>query len=138
MNTLLFLTSLAGAALAQNARIGLPEAGHSLKAGEELIVQVQRPNSLTGSQEVGVAIGIQSCANGPCHPPKDAMGQILYNGPFKPVYHEHSLPPYENFTVTVPDSVASGEAVIGVAHVSLVGAGPFPFLEVLDQNVKVA
>lgn len=42
MNTLLW-TSLAASALAQNARIGLPEAGHSIKAGHELTVQVQRP-----------------------------------------------------------------------------------------------
>ncbi|KAK1143225.1 hypothetical protein N8T08_006924 [Aspergillus melleus] len=138
MNTLLFLTSLAVGAFAQNARIGLPQAAASIKAGSKLTVQVQRPNSLTGSQEVGVAIGLQSCANSPCHAAKDVMGQILYNGPYKPVYHEYYLPPYENFTVTVPDSVESGEAVLGVTHVSLVGAGPFPFLEVLNQTIQVA
>ncbi|KAI9044749.1 uncharacterized protein KD926_011719 [Aspergillus affinis] len=136
MFDLLFLISLAIGALAQNARIGLPEAATSITAGSKIIVQVQRPNTLTGSQEVGVAIGLQSCANSPCHVPKDVMGRILYNGPFKPVYHEYYLPPYENFTVTVPD-FDNGDAVLGVAHVSLVGAGPFPFFEVLNQTVKV-
>lgn len=59
------------------------------------------------------------------------MGRILYNGPFKPVYHEQSLPPYENFTVTVPDSFESGDAVIGVAHVSLVGVSDAIILDYL-------
>lgn len=57
------------------------------------------------------------------------MGQILYNGPFKPVYHEYYLPPYENFTVTVPESVENGEAVLGVAHVSLVGVSGLLYVD---------
>ena len=49
------------------------------------------------------------------------MGTILYNGPFNPQYHETYLPPYENFTVTVPSSNPTGTALIGVAHATLVG-----------------
>ncbi|KAA8648469.1 hypothetical protein EYZ11_007703 [Aspergillus tanneri] len=139
MNTLFLLASLTAGALAQNAAIGLPKAQESIQAGaNNLVVQVQRPNTLTGSEEVAVVIGIQSCADSPCRDPKDVMGHILYNGPFKPVYHEASLPPYQNFTVTVPKSVGAGKAVIGVAHVALVGAGPFPMLQTLEQSVQIA
>jgi hypothetical protein len=46
---------------------------------------------------------------------------VLYNGPFKPEYHELSGLPYQNFTVTVPADLAKGSAVVGVAHAALVG-----------------
>lgn len=49
------------------------------------------------------------------------MGTILYNGPFNPQYHESYLPPYQNFTVQVPTSIPAGTALIGVAHVTLLG-----------------
>jgi len=48
------------------------------------------------------------------------MGRILYNGPFDPQYHEPYNPPYENFTVQIPSNMV-GTALIGVAHVTLVG-----------------
>jgi hypothetical protein len=78
-------------------------------------------DSLTGSEEVAVVIGIQSCPGAPCIAPADYMGQILYNGPFNPQFHEAYNPPYENFTVQIPSSIASGTALLGVAHVTLVG-----------------
>lgn len=49
------------------------------------------------------------------------MGTILYSGKFHPVYHEFNLPPYENFTVKIPSSFASGRAHINVAHATLIG-----------------
>ena len=49
------------------------------------------------------------------------MGTVLVNGPFNPQRHETNLPPYENFTVQVPSSVPIGTALIGVAHISLIG-----------------
>ena len=48
------------------------------------------------------------------------MGIILYIGPFVPQYHEEDLPLYQNFSVLVPPSI-SGTALIGVAHVTLIG-----------------
>lgn len=53
--------------------------------------------------------------------PTDTMGTILYHGDFKPVYHESSAPPYENFTVTIPSSIKDGKAQINIAHFALVG-----------------
>lgn len=54
------------------------------------------------------------------------MGSILYSGSFEPVYHENSLPPYQNFTVTLPSSAAKGKGQINVAHVSLIGVSCLP------------
>ncbi|KAG8219137.1 hypothetical protein J3R82DRAFT_4954, partial [Butyriboletus roseoflavus] len=78
-------------------------------------------DSLTGSEQVAVVFGLQSCPNHPCASPSDIMGNILYNGPINPQSHETYLPPYQNFTVQVPSSVPTGTAMIGVAHLSLVG-----------------
>ncbi|PYH40799.1 uncharacterized protein BP01DRAFT_360941 [Aspergillus saccharolyticus JOP 1030-1] len=139
MKTFLSTAALLTAALAQNAAIGLPKADQTVQPGDTLTVQVQRPNTITGSQEMALAIGFQSCAtSGSCFPVDEDMGTILYNGAFAPAYHETYLPPYENFTVTVPASAPAGKAVIGVAHATLVGASAYPFLEVLNQTVVVA
>lgn len=139
MKSFLSLALFAGVSLAQNAQIGLPLAGQKLEKGSEVIVQIQRPvsplfhdsifsnhltnsqNSLTSSTEMGVSIGIDSCGSRPCYPANEVMGTILYNGKFHPVYHEHNLPPYQNFTVKIPPGLASGRAHINVAHATLIG-----------------
>ena len=142
--SLFALFLFATAVFAQSAFIGLPAYNQTASPGSNIIVQVQRPvglatlhlpperitdyalcfvsqNSLTGSEEVAVVIGLQSCPDRPCTPPSGFMGTILYNGPFSPVYHETYLPPYQNFTVQVPSSFGAGTALIGVAHVTLIG-----------------
>ncbi|GFF52083.1 hypothetical protein IFM46972_09450 [Aspergillus udagawae] len=133
-----FILFLAATASAQNVGIGLPSAGENLTPGSSTVVQIQRPNSLTGSQEIAVAIGLSSCADSKCYAPEDVMGTILYNGPFKPEYHESSQPPYQNFSVNIPESIGKGKAQLNIAHVSLVGAGPFPFMETLNRTVLIA
>lgn len=132
------LLLLAAVACAQTAVIGYPPNGYIISPGASLTVQVQRPNSLTGSEEVAVVIGFQSCGTNGCISPSDYMGQILYNGPYDPQYHEPTTPPYENFTVQVPSSASAGTALIGVAHVTLIGAGYFPYLEVLNTTLTVS
>ncbi|KAJ5514393.1 hypothetical protein N7463_003945 [Penicillium fimorum] len=124
-------------AIAQRAAIGLPTEGQKINSGKEVVVQVQRPNSLSPSKEMGVAIGLSSCKSSPCRDADEVLGTILYNGPFNPQYHEPSLPPYENFTVTVPDSAILGKSQVNVAHAALIGAGPSAFLESLNQTVLV-
>ncbi|KAJ5899728.1 hypothetical protein N7495_004472 [Penicillium taxi] len=132
----LSIIAFASAALAQTAQIGLPTEGQKVTAGSEIIVQVQRPNSLTSSQEMAVAIGITSCGDA-CQSPSDVLGNVLYNGAFKPVYHESYLAPYQNFSVKIPATFAAGSAQINVAHATLIGAGPEPFLETLNQTIVV-
>lgn len=103
-----------------------------------MIVQVERPDTLTGSVEVAVVIGIQSCPGTPCIDPADYMGQILYNGPFDPQFHETTFYPYENFTVQIPSSIASGTALLGVVHVALVGASSYPLMEILNRTITIS
>ncbi|KAF4167367.1 hypothetical protein CNMCM6936_005324 [Aspergillus lentulus] len=133
-----FLVFVAATVSAQNAAIGLPSEGENLTPGSSTVVQIQRPNSLTGSQEIAVAIGLSSCADSKCYAPEDVLGTILYNGPFKPEYHESGQPPYQNFSVNIPEAIGKGKAQLNVAHVSLVGAGPFPFMETLNRTVLIA
>ncbi|KAJ5348615.1 uncharacterized protein N7506_001868 [Penicillium brevicompactum] len=88
--------------------------------GSDIIVQIQRPNSLTGSTEMAVAIGLASWPNRACQPASSIMG-CIYNGLFDPAYHGTYLPPYQNFTVIVPFAFAAGQAQINVAHTTLIG-----------------
>jgi hypothetical protein len=55
------------------------------------------------------------------------MGTIVYNGPFRPEHHESGLPPYQNFSVNVPEAFATGTAQLNIAHVSLVGVSASVF-----------
>ncbi|KOS38842.1 hypothetical protein ACN38_g10324 [Penicillium nordicum] len=125
------------AAIAQRATIGLPAENQKINSGKEVIIQVQRPNSLSSSKEMGVAIGLSSCESSPCRDADEVLGTILYNGPFNPVNHESNLPPYENLTVTVPASATLGKSQINIAHAALIGAGPSAFLESLNRTVFV-
>jgi hypothetical protein len=77
---------------------------------------------------MAIAIGISSCGSSKCYPADEVMGTILYNGKFLPVYHEPSLPPYQNFTVKVPNSFTEGRAKINVAHATLIGVSSILFL----------
>ncbi|KAG1792133.1 uncharacterized protein HD556DRAFT_1444646 [Suillus plorans] len=138
MKSVLSLALFVASAFAQGAVIGYPPQGLSVSPGSNLIVQVERPATLTGSVEVAVVIGIQSCPGTPCINPADYMGQILYNGPFDPQVHGLYLPPYENFTVQIPSSIASGTALLEVVHVTLVGASAGPFLEILNRTITIS
>ncbi|KAL2831708.1 hypothetical protein BDW59DRAFT_139871 [Aspergillus cavernicola] len=138
MKTFAILASLAATALAQNVFVNLPE-GNELPAGGEVTIQVSRPNSLTGSREIGIAIGIQSCPTNGCLPSTSVLGVELYTGLFQPDYHGTGGAgvPYENFTVTIPEDTVEGQAVVGVAHASLVGAANWPFFEVVNTTATV-
>ncbi|KAJ5543736.1 hypothetical protein N7513_007244 [Penicillium frequentans] len=126
------LAAFAGLALAQNAVIGLPTPNQTVAPGSNII------NSLSGSTEMAVAIGLVSCLHRVCQPASNIMGSIVYNGLFDPTYHETYLPPYQNFTVTVPFAFAAGQAQINVAHATLLGAGPYPDLESLNQTIIIS
>ncbi|KIJ59728.1 hypothetical protein HYDPIDRAFT_100131 [Hydnomerulius pinastri MD-312] len=128
--------ALASSTLAQSITIALPTEGSTVTAGSNIIVQIDKPMSLTGSEEVAVVIGIEPCNNGVCNPPSDGLGDILYNGPYNPQVIQGAWNPYENFTVTVP-SWYSGLAQIDVAHVYLLGAGLAPYLETESTTINI-
>lgn len=105
---------------------------------------------------MAVAIGFASCGSGGCYPADEIMGTVVYNGKFDPVYHETYLPPYQNFTVTVPASFKAGNAQVNVAHATLIGvsailpsrsaftvliihqAGLYPDMETLNQTIIIS
>ncbi|KAF8218118.1 hypothetical protein K438DRAFT_1952957 [Mycena galopus ATCC 62051] len=131
----------ATAALAQGTDIGAPADGATVKAGSNITVEIDRPDTLTGSTEVAVIIGFESCVElNFCPPPSSLMGTILYNGPFDPEFHTDvtpGKPPYQNFTVTIPSSAPAGAAQLNLAHFSLVGASLYPFLETHNITLNV-
>ncbi|OJI99472.1 hypothetical protein ASPVEDRAFT_187655 [Aspergillus versicolor CBS 583.65] len=133
---LAILASFAATALAQNAFVYLPN-GDQLKAGSDVVVQVTRPNSLTGSTEIGVAIGVQSCPSSACR--VDTIGTTLFAGEFKPEYHGQTGggQPYQNYTVTIPEETAKGRAFIEVAHATIVGASTWPLLELINATATI-
>ncbi|KAJ7171087.1 hypothetical protein C8R46DRAFT_1087627 [Mycena filopes] len=132
---------LAATAFAQSADIGAPANGTQVRAGSNITVEVDRPDTLTGSTEVAVVIGFLSCHGFQgelCPPASEIMGTILYNGPFDPEFHTGvQKPPHQNFSVAIPSTAPAGPAQLSVAHVTLIGAGQFPFLEVLNTTLLV-
>ncbi|KAJ7288008.1 hypothetical protein C8J57DRAFT_1706530 [Mycena rebaudengoi] len=135
---LLFVASAWG----QASHIGLPTAGTTLQIGQTFTFQVVRPNSIQGSTEVGIAIGILSCPvsqTPTCPSPAGQLGTILYTGPFAPERHEMAMI-YENFTFVVPTDafLAPGRAQLAVARLHLIGAGPSPILELNNITVTLS
>ncbi|KAJ4491512.1 hypothetical protein C8J55DRAFT_282245 [Lentinula edodes] len=126
-------------ALAQNVFIGQPADGSTISAGSNLTVRIDRPDTLSGSTEVALVMGIWPCNNFPCPGPSNIIGTILYNGPYKPQFSvpSNSLPPHENFTVSIPEGFVKGVTQFGVAHVALIGAGQAPFLETLNATLVI-
>ncbi|KAJ7820752.1 hypothetical protein B0H14DRAFT_2833230 [Mycena olivaceomarginata] len=86
----LSLSAVVTAALAQRAGIGAPANGTTVHRGSKITVEIDRPDTLTGSTEVGIVIALHFCgasAESVCQPPEDVLGTILYNGKFKPAFH---------------------------------------------------
>ncbi|KAH9480686.1 hypothetical protein JR316_0007286 [Psilocybe cubensis] len=128
-------------AYAQGAVLSYPRDGDKFHAGSKFTVEVDRPNSLSGSTEVGVVIAVNSCNNGPCAPPTAILGQILYNGPFNPQYQASAVgyqTPGQNFSVTLPSDISKGPASLNVFHVALIGAGrAIPLTQTLNTTIIV-
>ncbi|KAG6832763.1 hypothetical protein H0H87_000416 [Tephrocybe sp. NHM501043] len=110
---------------AQRSFISSPSEGTDVTRGSQIVVQVVRPNSIQGSIEVGMVIGLQSCPVTnpyPCAPPQQQVGSVLFSGQFNPVLHEQPGRPYENFTVMIPDTdYFSGRAQLSVDRFHLIG-----------------
>ncbi|PIL22940.1 hypothetical protein GSI_15636 [Ganoderma sinense ZZ0214-1] len=138
--TFLLLSALS---TAQNVFIYAPPPQSTFAPGESFVVDIDRPDTLTGSRDVSVAIGLLSCASrgapaGTCDGIDSAwmMGDILYAGPYAPVAPTGGNA-NQNFTVTVPADFELGPAVLAVAHFTLVGELFWPSLEVLNETVYI-
>ncbi|KAK7048628.1 hypothetical protein R3P38DRAFT_2870530 [Favolaschia claudopus] len=127
LNVLIFASLYVAAVWAQASHIGFPAPGTTLHFGTNFTLQLVRPNSIQGSTEVGIAIGLLGCpiSQGPaCPSPAGQLGQILYTGPFNPTIHPMAMF-YESFTLTVPTADFSP-------------AGPAPILELNNITVNLA
>ncbi|KAF9485774.1 hypothetical protein BDN70DRAFT_988428 [Pholiota conissans] len=132
---------LVGSTFAQRTSIGFPFDGATVQAGTNIIVEIDRPNFLSGAEEVAVVLGLLHCPSvASCLPPEASLGTILYNGPYDPEYHSNappSKPPHQNFTVAIPSTFVKGTAQLAAFHVSLVGASRGPFTEINNITVNV-
>ncbi|KAF7324923.1 hypothetical protein MKEN_00534500 [Mycena kentingensis (nom. inval.)] len=137
----LFISLLVTRGTAQRADIGAPKPDTLVCPGSSLLVEVDRPNSLTNSDEIAIVIGGYSCSSftqGCSHfPPTALVGQIFYSGPFTPAYSRDAwfLPPHQNFTVTIPETMRKGPMQLNLVHFSLVGATASPLFE--GQNITL-
>ncbi len=95
-------------------------------------------DTLTGSQEVSVAIGLLSCAGqappGTCDgiDTTEEIGTPLYAGPYTPQLRPGGSDLFQNLTVAVPADFPSGAAALSVAHFSLVGVSAAAVLDVME------
>ncbi|PIL22920.1 hypothetical protein GSI_15616 [Ganoderma sinense ZZ0214-1] len=146
MKFALALIAFAASALAQHIEIGTPNNFAEVKAGSKITVEVNRPNSLTASTEVGIAIGLWPCG-GPKGTSKCAstdvsqvLGNVVYTGSYKAEYDsaQPSKPPHQTFEVTVPTSFSKGEVSLGVAHLFLMGAGSEPVYEFVNTTLVIS
>ncbi|KAE9405576.1 hypothetical protein BT96DRAFT_934816 [Gymnopus androsaceus JB14] len=127
------------AVVAQSAHIGAPADMAEVAGSFTAMIEV--PDSLTSVTEVALVIALLSCASASCPGPSEELGTVLYDGPFSPVFTTEpgttTLPPHQNFTLTVPESFAAGPAQLGVAHFSLIGASVVPFFETLNTTIVI-
>ncbi|EJF56663.1 hypothetical protein BD309DRAFT_962004 [Dichomitus squalens] len=145
MKSFVALAALAASAFAQRIQIGVPANLAEIQPGSNITVEVDRPNSLTGSTEVALAIGLFPCGGvkgaTSCSSMdvSQVLGNVVYNGPYNPQYATDapSKPPHQNFSVTVPSTFQSGQVSLGVAHFSLVGAGQSPLYEFVNVTLVV-
>ncbi|KAJ3770700.1 hypothetical protein FB446DRAFT_646523 [Lentinula raphanica] len=134
---LLLLSSLFLTVCSQTISILSPTSGTEITPGQDVTVQLGFANSLTGVEHVSAVIAMINCAGAPC--PSDAsdtLGIPLFAGNYTPQLHEGNLPPYQNFTVTVPSNLAAGTNMLTAAHFVLIGVSAVPVLQF--DNVTVS
>jgi len=120
----------------QTIQLGFPQNGDTFSPGQKVTAQVILPGSIASCIQVGIALAINSCPNGVCPAPAEALGSVLYAGPWTPTNHQ-SGGFYQNFTVTLP-SYLGGPAIFTLTHLCLLGAAPYPFLEYRNATVNIA
>ncbi|KAI5119275.1 hypothetical protein M0805_008056 [Coniferiporia weirii] len=139
MKSFIVLLSIVAATLAQGISIAEPSVGKNITAGQKTTVSVMKPDTLTGSTEIGVSIALQHCSQTPCEDASEDLGEILYAGPFNPQRaSDNEGQPMQNFTVTIPAGFPTGPAVISVPHANLVGAGPYFSTQIANVTVVIS
>ncbi|KAL0579134.1 hypothetical protein V5O48_002866 [Marasmius crinis-equi] len=135
MNTfILFTLTLILSVFSQTIQIADPADGASVQSGQNMNVMLEFPNSLTGMTHVSVVISLLDCPDlnkGQCvqQNATDSLGKTLFAGNYTPQFHEQDRPPYQNFTVAIPQGQQPPNLLLTVAHFMLVGASASPILE---------
>ncbi|KAF9565781.1 hypothetical protein CPC08DRAFT_704478 [Agrocybe pediades] len=140
LSSVIFPLALAHGAFSQSVRIGAPADQSSVQAGSSIVVEVDRPDTLTPSTEIALVIGVASCHNAPClGPDLLGLGTVLYSGPFNPQFDTPAdgKPPHQNFTVVIPESFQKGPAQLALFHIALVGASVEPLAQLRNITLNI-
>ncbi|RPD62829.1 hypothetical protein L227DRAFT_562089 [Lentinus tigrinus ALCF2SS1-6] len=137
--TLTWLIAFIASALAQRIAVGAPAEWTNVQPGQNVTVRVDKPNSLSGSQDIAIAIGLWPCGSTACSniDVQEVLGDVVYSGPYTPQLVSPGLPPFQNFTVTVPEHFQPQQVSLSVAHFALIGAGSMPFMEVANITLII-
>ncbi|KIJ69722.1 hypothetical protein HYDPIDRAFT_78156 [Hydnomerulius pinastri MD-312] len=136
-----FSTAAVVAAVATTAfgsfiELGFPKNGANFHSNQEVTVQVVQPETMASCTPVGIAIGLNNCPNNKCPSPSQALGYVLYSGPFTPANHQPNGF-YQDITVTLPNGLTKGKSIFSLTHLCLAGAGPAPYLEYRNATVNI-
>ncbi|KAI0786563.1 hypothetical protein C8Q75DRAFT_257521 [Abortiporus biennis] len=130
-----FASCLVATSLAQQVQISFPTNGARISAGQTLLVQLDKPRTLGGSQDIAVVIGLRPCSGNACTA-VSGIGSPIVSGPFNP--DNTASPPFQRFFIPIPQNLQSGQQVlISAAHFFLSGAGGNPGSEVANVTVTV-
>ncbi|KIM35760.1 hypothetical protein M413DRAFT_449597 [Hebeloma cylindrosporum] len=109
-------------ASAQGLTIGTPKKGQRIPMERPFTVQVIKNPHIISSIEVALTIGIVSCPQSSGCPDPSNVGEVLYQGPYRPRPHRAGGN-YQNFTVTIPfDEDLIGRSQLTVNRFFLIGA----------------
>ncbi|KAH9846311.1 hypothetical protein C2E23DRAFT_872437 [Lenzites betulinus] len=141
MKTACVILSLMGATIAQSVAILSPPAGATLSPGDTFVVDIDKADSLSPSQDVSVAIGLAACESPEsCDAVASGglLGDPLFTGDYSPQLRPNSTHLFQNYTVQIPSTLPSGQFVLAVAHFYLLGAGATPTVEMVNSTVTIA
>ncbi|KAI0636731.1 hypothetical protein C8Q77DRAFT_1215680 [Trametes polyzona] len=139
MHAFTAVIALAASALGQSIAILSPPAGATLSPGSTFIVDVDKADSLSPSQDVSVAIGLESCTQASCDTLASSgiLGNIVFTGDYSPQLRPNSTHVFQNYSVQVPSTLQAGPAVLSIAHFYLLGVGASPAVEMVNTTVTI-
>jgi len=139
IKSVLIAATFAAAAFAQNIAIGVPLPGNTIFPGEQLGVEVVKPDSLTSSRDIAVEISLAhiGCDNPTCAAfPGPAT--VLFSGPYNPQVRSRGTSAIEDFAVMVPSSFQQGDvALLVVKHWAAVGVSEYETFDSQNVTLKV-
>ncbi|OJA17646.1 hypothetical protein AZE42_10530 [Rhizopogon vesiculosus] len=101
--------------------------GDNFCPGQEVTTQVIQPESMASCIQVGIALAINNCENGICPAPAEALGCVLYAGPWTPEDHQSG----GFFTVTLPSYLGDDPAISTLTHLCPLGARELQFIAII-------